>query len=76
MLKERRCPLVVALNKIDVCYNWKADPGAPFLTTYNNQEKATKNDFETVSPKLLEFVEQGEMHNYTQKINEWIEIYH
>merc|ERR1719229_1788223 len=60
MLKGRNSPFVVALNKIDICYGWKADNDAPFLSTYNKQEKATRNDFENRLSKIkVEFAEQG-----------------
>eukprot|EP01083_Nonionella_stella_P207561 753902_1 len=60
MLKERKSPFVVALNKIDLCYGWKQDPDAPFLTTYNKQDKHTKNDFEhRLAQTKLQFAEQG-----------------
>eukprot|EP01084_Bolivina_argentea_P004627 8798_1 len=60
MLRQRKSPFLVALNKIDVCYDWKADADAPFLTTYNNQTKATQNDFENRLQQVkVEFAEQG-----------------
>jgi len=59
MLTARKSPFVVALNKIDVCYNWKVDKDAPFLTTFANQEKATQNDFEKrLSQVKVQFAEQ------------------
>jgi len=60
MLQERKAPFVVALNKIDCCYQWNPDKNAPFKTTFANQGKKTKDDFETRLAKVkLEFNEQG-----------------
>ena len=30
MLRSRRCPFIVALNKVDRLYEWKSRPNAPF----------------------------------------------
>jgi len=46
MLTARRSPFVVALNKIDRLSGWKADPDAPFRSTFEKQSKHTKFDFE------------------------------
>eukprot|EP01083_Nonionella_stella_P059608 155954_1 len=62
MLTQRNIPFVVALNKIDRCYDWKpdVDDNAPFLITYNQQNKATQNHFESqLSQVKQQFAEQG-----------------
>ena len=44
ILTARKPPFVVELNKIDMCYNWKADKDAPFLSTLERQKKVMKPD--------------------------------
>jgi len=37
ILKKRKTPFVIALNKVDRLYAWKPTPGAPIMTTLDNQ---------------------------------------
>lgn len=46
LLKQKRTPFVVALNKIDRCYDWKPDPNAPFQLTLAAQKQQTQLEFE------------------------------
>ncbi len=42
----RKTPFVIALNKIDRCYNWqKVEFGSSYVSL-QNQPKETKNDFQ------------------------------
>eukprot|EP00486_Rosalina_sp_Unknown_P008973 CAMPEP_0201592840 /NCGR_PEP_ID=MMETSP0190_2-20130828/190617_1 /ASSEMBLY_ACC=CAM_ASM_000263 /TAXON_ID=37353 /ORGANISM="Rosalina sp." /LENGTH=950 /DNA_ID=CAMNT_0048051781 /DNA_START=624 /DNA_END=3476 /DNA_ORIENTATION=- len=62
MLKQQSCPVIVALNKIDLCNGWKPDPdpNTPFLSTYKQQAKHTKQHFENRLQKIIvQFAEQG-----------------
>jgi len=45
LLKRRRCPFIVALNKVDRCYGWKPKDGAPFKESLNSQPKNAKDEF-------------------------------
>lgn len=45
LLKKKRCPFVVALNKIDRIYEWKSSPHQDVRKTIDNQKESTKNQF-------------------------------
>ncbi|KAL0481547.1 translation initiation factor 5B [Acrasis kona] len=60
MLKQRKTPFVVALNKIDAMYGWKSTPGAPIAVTLKNQPARTIEDYESrVKQTIMQFSEQG-----------------
>jgi len=60
LLKMRKTPFIVALNKIDRLYNWKPIPNGPFQKTLNKQEKNTKAEFEQRAKETITlFAEQG-----------------
>lgn len=46
LLKKKRCPFVVALNKIDRIYEWKSSPYQDVRTTLTAQKQGTKNQFD------------------------------
>ncbi|KAF6774025.1 hypothetical protein AHF37_04483 [Paragonimus kellicotti] len=46
ILRSRKTPFIVALNKIDRLYGWKSDPNVDVQTTLKNQEVMTRNDFD------------------------------
>lgn len=46
LLKKRKTPFVVALNKIDRCYNWKPIRDSYFQKTFDSQGQDTKDEFE------------------------------
>jgi len=45
MLRKKKCPFVVALNKVDRCYMWKENEGLEFRDTLALQEEATQAEF-------------------------------
>eukprot|EP00668_Euglena_longa_P002552 GGOE01002981.1.p2 GENE.GGOE01002981.1~~GGOE01002981.1.p2 ORF type:complete len:773 (-),score=366.90 GGOE01002981.1:549-2834(-) len=47
MLRQRKCPFVVALNKVDRMYDWKPNPDWPFRKSLDAQAKYVKQEFET-----------------------------
>lgn len=46
LLKQRKTPFVVALNKIDRCYGWKSIPNAPLQQTLASQPSHTQQEFQ------------------------------
>ncbi|KAK6486741.1 eukaryotic translation initiation factor 5B-like [Huso huso] len=60
LLKEKKCPFIVALNKIDRLYDWKKSPETDLVTTLKKQKKNTKDEFdERAKAVILEFAQQG-----------------
>ena len=60
LLKARKTPFVVALNKVDRIYDWKPSPWAPFRTSLKSQKSHCKSEFENRSSMVLgQFQEQG-----------------
>lgn len=47
LLKQRHAPFIVALNKIDRLYHWKAEKDRDSRSSIENQSDGTQNDFET-----------------------------
>jgi translation initiation factor 5B len=46
ILKARRTPFIVAVNKIDRIPGWKPQPSAPFLKTYSSQDPYVREDLD------------------------------
>lgn len=60
LLKEKNTPFIVALNKVDRIFGWKAVPGAPFQESLKKQAKNCQQEFETrVLETVTGFAEQG-----------------
>ncbi|XP_053710027.1 eukaryotic translation initiation factor 5B [Synchiropus splendidus] len=60
LLKEKKCPFVVALNKIDRLYDWKKSPETDVVATLKKQKKNTKDEFdERTKAVIVEFAQQG-----------------
>nr|XP_057907884.1 eukaryotic translation initiation factor 5B [Doryrhamphus excisus] len=60
LLKEKKCPFVVALNKIDRLYDWKKSPETDVVATLKKQKKNTKDEFdERAKAIIVEFAQQG-----------------
>uniref|UniRef100_A0A4W6BYA8 Eukaryotic translation initiation factor 5B n=1 Tax=Lates calcarifer TaxID=8187 RepID=A0A4W6BYA8_LATCA len=60
LLKEKKCPFIVALNKIDRLYDWKKSPDTDIVTTLKKQKKNTKDEFdERAKAVIVEFAQQG-----------------
>ncbi|KAF4446497.1 translation initiation factor 5B [Fusarium austroafricanum] len=60
MLRERKTPFIVALNKIDRLYGWKQVANNGFQDSLALQSKAVRNEFETRLEKTkVAFAEQG-----------------
>ena len=60
MLRSKKTPFVIALNKIDRLYGWKDVKDKPFIEAIEAQEESTKQEFESrASHVLLQLAEQG-----------------
>ena len=60
LLRDRKTPFIVALNKVDRLYDWKPTPNNAFQDSLSQQSQSTQNEFEErVSKTLLAFAEQG-----------------
>jgi translation initiation factor 5B len=58
ILKKRKIPFVVALNKIDRCYGWKAKDYASSKASFD-QNKSCHQQFNTLTGKVItQFAEQ------------------
>ena len=53
LLKMRKTPFVIALNKIDRAYNWQKKEFASSYLQLQGQEEATKTDFENKYKQTL-----------------------
>lgn len=58
MLKRKKTPFVVALNKVDRCYDWKAKEGVSMREALKNQAPNTLAEFE--AKKASAFTELNE----------------
>ncbi|WFC93533.1 eukaryotic translation initiation factor 5B [Malassezia brasiliensis] len=60
LLRDRKTPFIVALNKVDRLYDWKATPNNAFQKSLAQQNVGTRNEFdERVQKTILAFAEQG-----------------
>ncbi|XP_028324526.1 eukaryotic translation initiation factor 5B [Gouania willdenowi] len=60
LLKEKKCPFIVALNKIDRLYDWKKSPDTDIVATLKKQKKNTKDEFdERAKAVIVEFAQLG-----------------
>ncbi|KAI8342798.1 hypothetical protein BC941DRAFT_344964 [Chlamydoabsidia padenii] len=60
LLRDRKTPFVVALNKIDRLFQWEATPDNSFEDSLAKQKKSVRDEFETrVTNTIVAFAEQG-----------------
>ncbi|XP_033114033.1 eukaryotic translation initiation factor 5B-like [Anneissia japonica] len=60
LLKSKKTPFIVALNKIDRLYGWKPSPHTDVMNTIKKQKKHTQDEFdERTRAVVTEFAEQG-----------------
>ncbi|KAG1057763.1 hypothetical protein G6F43_000406 [Rhizopus delemar] len=60
LLRDRKTPFIVALNKIDRLFQWEATPDNSFLDSLAKQKPSVQQEFETrVQQTILAFAEQG-----------------
>eukprot|EP00742_Colponemidia_sp_Colp-10_P002334 GILJ01002490.1.p1 GENE.GILJ01002490.1~~GILJ01002490.1.p1 ORF type:complete len:972 (-),score=276.79 GILJ01002490.1:172-3087(-) len=60
LLRQRKTPFIIALNKIDRMFDWKANPWMPVRQTLKKQPKHSQQEFEErVQQTIFAFAEQG-----------------
>ncbi|KAJ2771223.1 eukaryotic translation initiation factor 5B, partial [Coemansia nantahalensis] len=60
LLRDRKAPFIVALNKIDRMYGWRARANGPFRASLKVQPAATQSEFASRAARTItEFAEQG-----------------
>ncbi|KAI0034407.1 hypothetical protein K488DRAFT_84025 [Vararia minispora EC-137] len=60
LLRDRKTPFIVALNKIDRIYGWEPTPDGAFLESLAKQKAVVKREFDDrVKKTILAFAEQG-----------------
>ena len=60
LLRARRTPFVVALNKVDCLYDWDPKPNTPIRKTLSQQKDYVLSEFETrVGDVIAQFQAQG-----------------
>lgn len=78
LLRDRKAPFVVALNKIDRLFGWESVPNDSFRDSLKRQTKAVKNEFETRLDKIkLQLSEQGlnsELYFNNKNISKYVSI--
>jgi translation initiation factor 5B len=47
LLRQKKCPFIIALNKIDRCFEWKAEEYRSVRDSLAVQGNATMSDFQT-----------------------------
>lgn len=78
LLRDRKAPFVVALNKIDRLYDWQSTPNNSFRDSFEQQSKAVKDEFATrLSNIQLALSEQGlnsELYFQNKNISKYVSI--
>ena len=60
LLRDRKTPFIVALNKIDRIYDWKPIPNGDFLHSLSTQSRMAQREFEDrLQQTIVAFAEQG-----------------
>jgi translation initiation factor 5B len=60
LLRDRKTPFIVALNKIDRLYDWKAIPNNGFQDSLAKQKKSVQNEFkDRLEKTIVAFQENG-----------------
>ena len=60
LLKKRRCPFIIAMNKIDILYQWNAKSYTSAQDALNRQEQSVRMEFQTrYNNVMLQLNERG-----------------
>ena len=60
LLKSKKTPFIVALNKVDRVHDWKSTPNGPIQASLKKQKEHTKQQFDILAARAkLAITEQG-----------------
>merc|ERR1712139_631691 len=60
MLRKRKCPFIIALNKIDVCFSWKSEHYTSIKSALARQNDSVQQEFQTrLNRVMLQLNERG-----------------
>ena len=78
LLKMRKTPFVIALNKVDRCFDWVECPNTPIRQALNKQPEHTKMEFEDRLQKTLVLFAEQEINAIeywkNKDLNEYVSI--
>lgn len=78
LLRDRKAPFIVALNKIDRLYDWKPTPNESFRGTYTQQSKSVQDEFMTRYEQIkVALAEQGlnsELYFQNKNMSKYVSI--
>lgn len=78
LLRDRKAPFVVALNKIDRLYDWKTHPNASFRNTFDKQSKSVQGEFwnryEQITVALAEQGLNSELYYQNKNMSKYVSI--
>lgn len=64
LLKEKKCPFVIAINKIDRCSEWKEVEWNPIRNTLEKQNHTCISDYDTKLQKVKNQLMEEDMNCY------------
>lgn len=78
LLRDRKAPFIVALNKIDRLYDWQTTPNNSFRDSFEQQSRAVKDEFESRFNAIqIELAEQGlnsELYFKNKNLSKYVSI--
>lgn len=78
LLRERKTPFIVALNKIDRCYGWEATPNNAFRDSLARQSSSVQREFQDrYEQAKLALAEQGlnsELYYQNKNMSKYVSI--
>lgn len=78
LLRDRKAPFVVALNKIDRLFDWEATPNNSFRDSFNKQSKSVQGEFQNRFEQIkLALAEQGlnsELYFQNKNMSKYVSI--
>lgn len=78
LLRDRKAPFIVALNKIDRLYDWQSTPNNSFRDSFAKQSRAVQQEFEDRYTKIkVALAEQGlnsELYFQNRNMSKYVSI--